>query len=360
MLYTILIFLMLYYRVFHNTTGVPKRQLSAVQAVRGALWSSEDAMIMSLSQTSMVWSAAQVSSLTGLSIDQVVARVAFLVSLDVPIMMTRGVIRFSKKLDTLVPSRVCDAMAISDEQLQIYWQIDSTNNAGLRLSSSSPVEFLLAESQTAGRGRRAKQWQTLFGDAVLMSYRHVASRSTDFSSFSLLLTLTIVECIHAQFPELSCAIKWPNDIYLCGQKLMGVLVDVVHGVEQTTLVAGVGCNLHVEQGALEDHAIGLSALMTRYDKHMLAVHLMRACRLAKEYCVGHSLDSFRSRYDQCHLLHRQWITFDDKHTSRRGWVEGLSPSGKLMVRCDNQHSIALDDADVANVRLASVDLTTVT
>ena len=345
--------------MFHDLIAVSKRQLLSSQTISGVLWSSEDVSIMSLSQTSMVWSVAQISSLTGLSVDQVVARVAFLVSLGVPIIMTKSDIRFPKKLDTLVPSRLCDAMAISDEQLQMYWQIDSTNNAGLRLSSSSPVEFLLAESQTAGRGRRSKQWQTLFGDAVLMSYRHVASSSTDFTSFSLLLTLTIVECIQAQFPQLSCSIKWPNDIYLGGQKWMGVLVDVVHGVEQTTLVAGVGCNLHVEQGALDDHAIGLSALIRHYDKHMLAVHLMRACRLAKEYCEGHSLDSFILRYDQCHLLHRQWITFDDKQASRRGWVEGLLPSGKLMVRCDDQTSIALKDADVSNVRLVSADLVTV-
>jgi BirA family transcriptional regulator, biotin operon repressor / biotin---[acetyl-CoA-carboxylase] ligase len=142
---------------------------------------------------------------------------------------------------------------------------DSTNEQALGwLTEGAPEGALVvADRQTAGRGRRGRIWQAQAGEALLFS---LVLRPSGRSTVLELLTTTLgVACADAI--EAACGLpvtlKWPNDVTIEGRKLAGILVEsrlrggVVEGV-----VAGVGINVrlgHELDDALVAQATSIAA-----------------------------------------------------------------------------------------------------
>lgn len=125
-----------------------------------------------------------------------------------------------------------------------------------RLLAGDDVHGLVvrAARQTAARGQRARDWQADRGG----SYQTLAVRDpalTDGSTLSILqphAALTLALGLAEVLPVygVQAGLKWPNDLFYCGKKLAGVLVEVVRG----HLLIGVGMNVNNE---VPDGATGL-------------------------------------------------------------------------------------------------------
>lgn len=139
--------------------------------------------------------------------------------------------------------------------VEILPEIDSTNTELMRRARAGRFDpvLLVAEHQTAGRGRLGRDWHS---GASADSATRVCPSLTfsigipllprDWSGLSLAVGLSLVESLH---PDLR--LKWPNDVYFQGRKLAGILVETV-GMTQTPgaryAVVGVGINLHTRSG----------------------------------------------------------------------------------------------------------------
>ena len=315
-------------------------------------WSSEDEKILCLSQRRLVWSVARVAENVGLSEERVRHRIVRLAAINVPVRLERNEVRFLRYLDLLSPDDLCSAMGLDRQALAYWWQIDSTNDACLRLETNSPVRFIVAESQSAGRGRRNNCWFADFAGSILFSYRHVASVDSDFRIFSLVFSLFVVEAICAHYPELSCWLKWPNDIYLGGKKWMGILVDIVHGMSTQTIIAGLGCNIRSDIVDQVESAVGLSSQTDEVDKNTLAQLLMQACIDASIYCETSDFSALVNRYNQYHLHHGQVINYRLEDQTHNAVVLGISVNGHLIVRNGDQ-DLYLHAEQISHVRSAS-------
>jgi BirA family biotin operon repressor/biotin-[acetyl-CoA-carboxylase] ligase len=127
--------------------------------------------------------------------------------------------------------------------VEVLESIDSTNTELMRRARLAPLEpvLLVAEQQTAGRGRLGRGWHSRPGQSLTFSLGlSLAPRS--WSGLSLAVGLVLAEQLH---PDVR--LKWPNDLWLMGRKLGGILVETAgHADEREgprSVVIGVGVNV---------------------------------------------------------------------------------------------------------------------
>lgn len=145
---------------------------------------------------------------------------------------------------------------------RFFSSVASTNDAAAALSEGAVV---VADSQTAGRGRRGHSWFSPPGAGLYVSLVLCPSRSrSDPSRATMLLTLTIgvalAEAIEAS-EGLRVDLKWPNDLYSGGRKLGGILAEA----QSQNVVVGYGINLEpaAYPPALRSRATSLVAELGR-------------------------------------------------------------------------------------------------
>jgi BirA family biotin operon repressor/biotin-[acetyl-CoA-carboxylase] ligase len=134
---------------------------------------------------------------------------------------------------------------------------DSTNQRAKELADAGAPHgtVVTAAEQTAGRGRQGRTWVAPPGAAVLMS---VVVRDLDESGALLPLATAVAVCEAAEaVAPVSCAIKWPNDVWIEGRKLSGILVEGRPAAGWA--VVGVGVNVLAVDFPAELHATSLAA-----------------------------------------------------------------------------------------------------
>lgn len=128
-----------------------------------------------------------------------------------------------------------------------YREIDSTNNRALELAADGYPEgtVVVAETQTAGRGRRGRTWYSpprhgIYLSVILRPQLPVR----EIPRVSLVIGVAVAETLEAAF-QLPARIKWPNDILINNRKIAGVLSEVVTGSQGIDcIVTGIGLNIN--------------------------------------------------------------------------------------------------------------------
>jgi BirA family biotin operon repressor/biotin-[acetyl-CoA-carboxylase] ligase len=99
------------------------------------------------------------------------------------------------------------------------------------------LTLITAGEHTAARGRHGKTWTVFPQHAIAAVW---ILRDTPTQHLALVASLAVIDAIHKASPDLEPVIKWPNDIYVNGKKLCGILVET-HG--QNTSALGIGLNV---------------------------------------------------------------------------------------------------------------------
>jgi len=127
-------------------------------------------------------------------------------------------------------------------------RVDSTNNFAANLISSQLCQngtAILAEEQTAGRGQRDQVWESESNRNLLCSYILLPDNvSVDqLPYYNWVLSLALLETL--QFFSIDAKIKWPNDIFVNGKKICGVLLEnqIGDGLIKS-MILGVGLNIN--------------------------------------------------------------------------------------------------------------------
>jgi len=131
--------------------------------------------------------------------------------------------------------------------------VDSTNTELMRRFKAGQPEptLLVAEQQSAGRGRLGRQWQSQRGDSLTFSLG-LPLAPADWSGLSLAVGISLAESLDAaNVPQHHIALKWPNDLWLVEnrtgskkeRKLGGILVETATFDGRRYVVIGVGINV---------------------------------------------------------------------------------------------------------------------
>ena len=154
-------------------------------------------------------------------------------------------------MGTIWPVRaICEAVAphLPGFTVEVVPEIDSTNSElmrRIRAGRQKPV-LLVAERQTAGRGRLGRQWDSGAGGhgGALTFSLALALEPHDWAGLSLAVGVSVARCLHADL-----GLKWPNDIWLQDRKLGGILIETATLGGKRFAVIGVGINLMPRDGS---------------------------------------------------------------------------------------------------------------
>lgn len=229
-------------------------------------------------------------------------------------------------------------------RLEVVPECGSTNEELLaqRSRDDFPGRALLALRQNAGRGRRGREWQSQPGNlAMSMAFRV----NTEESSPALLPFLVGLAVTRA-LPRLpGILLKWPNDIYLNGRKLGGILAQAKQNGAEVDLVVGLGLNLAASPEGLNPPATSLAAAgISLSPEEFAQSFLLELTRLASELT---DFEAMRAQWERAAKLAASELEILGEEGIWR--PKQLLPSGELAVESSGRQRILA--AETVSVRL---------
>lgn len=159
-------------------------------------------------------------------------------------------------------------------ELEHHTSIGSTQDRARALAEAGyPAAIVVADEQTAGRGRQGRTWSAPLGTSLLASWVYTPLPA-DPALFALLAGVAVARALES-LGAAGARLKWPNDVQLSGKKVAGTLADAITAGDGGAVVLGIGINVHqtaAEMGelaeratscAIEGHAIDRLALLAR-------------------------------------------------------------------------------------------------
>jgi len=229
-------------------------------------------------------------------------------------------------------------------KLDVFLQRESTN--AYLMESATPEEeksnVCFAEMQTAGRGRRGRQWISPFGGNIYMSIlRQFSTDPQTLGGLSLALSVAIVRTLEALGVS-DVKLKWPNDVIWKKRKLAGTIVEMVaESTGPCRVVMGIGLNVDLSGGLshkIDQPWVDLKTIMGEVPRrNQLASTLLQQLftTIAEFEKSGFS------------LLADEWRKYDDFSGNKvnlllptkniSGVCEGIDDMGALLVRAADGH-----------------------
>lgn len=219
----------------------------------------------------------------------------------------------------------------------------STNDRAreLALRGAPHGTVVLAEHQTAGRGRQGRRWSAPPGRALTLSVLVRAER-TRTELLPLAVALAVCEACEA-VAEVRCEVKWPNDVWIEGQKAAGILIE--SRPQDGWAIVGIGLNvdtaaeelepelreiatsLRIATGAPVDRGRALDALFERLAAWIDALR-------APERVLA----AFRER----DALYGKRIAWTQGGQPLSGEAQGIEEDGALVVFTDDGQRLRVD------------------
>ena len=217
-------------------------------------------------------------------------------------------------------------------------EIDSTNlEAGRLADEISHGMVIVAEKQTAGRGRRGRSWLSESGENLYFSLLLKPDFAPEQASMlTLVMAQAVAEGIDAMC-GCKCEIKWPNDIVLHGKKVCGILTEMqLDAGRIKQVIVGVGVNVNQVEFAAEGLTYAGSLrteLGVEVDKRkVLAAILERFRGHYKVFCQAGSLKPLQKAYEARLANYGKEVNVLDPKGAYQGVALGINDKGELLVR----------------------------
>jgi BirA family biotin operon repressor/biotin-[acetyl-CoA-carboxylase] ligase len=236
------------------------------------------------------------------------------------------------------------------EPLHLFPSVGSTNDEAKRLAEQGSPHgtLVVADEQSAGRGRLGRSWSTPARSALAMSLvLRPAPMPAVTSTLTVLGALAVTESLTKRGAQ--ARIKWPNDVIVSEGKLAGVLVEASWiGSEIVYGVLGIGVNVRPEsipQSGLDypascvDQAVGYEV-----DRHELLFDILES--LGSWYrAVGST--ALVEAWERCLAFRHQHVRLQSTETAFDGWLEGLAPDGRLRLELESGEIILVGTGDLS-------------
>lgn len=246
----------------------------------------------------------------------------------------------ARRIRADIPAHIPDELV----ELRVDWQVDSTNSQLLsRAAPARGARVLLAERQTGGRGRLGRSWASPLACNLYLSLdRQFSGGLARLAGLSLVAGIASAEALR-EATGLDIRLKWPNDLWLDGRKLGGLLVEGggEHG-GPVRAVVGLGLNVRMPPafGARIDQPwIDLSQVMTPPSRNHLASQLIAAWVQALDAFDRDGLASFLPRWAALDALVGQPVCLLDGRGQHEAVVLGIAADGGLRVQQEGRERI---------------------
>lgn len=240
------------------------------------------------------------------------------------------------------PLLLLDAESIAQASAGISWpvlihdEIDSTNAEALRLiAAGQAAPFLvLAERQTAGRGRRGRSWVSPFAENLYFSLvLRIEGGMRQLEGLSLVVGLAVRQAL-LSIGVASAGLKWPNDVLVDDRKIAGILLELVGDpADVCHVVLGIGINVNMREAEVDQAWTSVSLETGQMsDRNTLAALL---CDNLERYLARHrekGFSSMREEWEVAHLWQGRAVSLVAGVNSIDGVVVGIDGQGALRLQ----------------------------
>lgn len=256
-------------------------------------------------------------------------------------------------------------MAVSETlnniPVRLYPETTSTNEIALKLALAGAPAYttVVAEGQTAGRGRLGKEWVSPAGTGLYMSIiLRPELELEDLPKITLAAGLAVCLALE-KITDLAFQIKWPNDILLSGKKLGGILAETadIRG-KRASVVLGIGLNINSPLTAfptdLQDRATSLLIHTgNEYRRSDLMSAIVNELQLVVARFERDGFDNILQEWRQKDAtigLELDWVANNGEVI--RGFSLGPDENGQLLIRdrFDRTHEVLSGDINLARRR----------
>jgi BirA family biotin operon repressor/biotin-[acetyl-CoA-carboxylase] ligase len=221
--------------------------------------------------------------------------------------------------------------------LQVKTSLDSTNSALRRLPlEEQHATVVLAEHQSAGRGRLGRQWHSPFASNLYLSLGwRFEQPLSELGCLPLVVALATADALQRAGLD-GHRVKWPNDILLDGRKLCGCLVEMqgdAQGPYQVVLGVGVNVNMPHEEaaGVIDQPWTDLQSRLPGLSRNSLAAMLVDELFGHIQSFAGQGFAPFKERWKQMDALIGKTISTQDGHDQIEGIALGVDDDGALLL-----------------------------
>ena len=240
-------------------------------------------------------------------------------------------------LTLLDPVSIREAAPSCEWPTLVFDSIDSTNAEALRaIERGQAAPFLVvAERQTAGRGRRGRKWVSPFAENVYYSLvLRIDGGMRQLEGLSLVVGLAVMQALR-ELGVSAAGLKWPNDVLVGQKKIAGILLELVGDpADVCHVVLGVGINVNMQMTDEVDQQWTSMRLETGkvFDRN----HLVAALGLKLQgYLHRHQADGFaaiQSEWEQNHLWQGRAVSLIAGVNQIDGEVLGIDKQGALRLK----------------------------
>ena len=123
--------------------------------------------------------------------------------------------------------------------------VSSTNDVAISLIKKEKKNSgcVYAETQTKGRGTHGKKWISNKGNLFISIFFHLKENYPPFNEFSVISPLIVSETIKHFCKDKTVSLKFPNDVFLNGKKICGILQETITFNKKKFLIIGIGMNV---------------------------------------------------------------------------------------------------------------------
>lgn len=224
--------------------------------------------------------------------------------------------------------------------LEVLGVVDSTNTRLLVRDDPRPAACV-AEQQTAGRGRRGRDWVSPFGTNVYLSVAWTFDPAPPaIGALGLAIGTALAETLRAQGVG-AVGMKWPNDLVVNGAKLGGILLE--HRGEAAggcRVVVGVGLNVRMTADQAQPLAQAWTTLedvlQAAPSRNQLACALLNAVVRALRQFAAEGFAPFRLRWREFDVLAGREVVAISEHERSVGRAVGIATDGALLIDVEGQ------------------------
>ncbi len=279
-------------------------------------------------------SGALLAEHLGISRAAIHAHISALGELGLEIFRVKGRgYRLARPLSLLDPARLAGQRR---PPIHLFWELGSTNDFLLhRRHLAVNGEACIAEMQTRGRGRRGREWVSPLGCHLYLSYFWRFERGMSaVAGLSLAVGVLLAEALEEMGAE-GIRLKWPNDLYLGGRKLGGILIEM-HGQmgEPCELVIGAGINISMPGGAgglIDQPWSDLSDVLPVLDRTDLARRVLASLDAGMGEFELRGLAPFIERWRQRDQFANQPIRLLMGERAVVGVARGIDADGNVLI-----------------------------
>ncbi|MBD8881596.1 biotin--[acetyl-CoA-carboxylase] ligase [Rhodanobacter sp. 7MK24] len=242
--------------------------------------------------------------------------------------------------------------------LEVHWELDSTSSELQRRGSATPdLSMVMAETQSAGRGRRGRTWLSPPGLNIYLScVKRFDTGFAALSGLSLAIGVIVLRTL-AALGVTGAGLKWPNDVLAATPdaapgKLAGILVELSGEYQgPCAAIIGVGLNLRLTDALRGQAGQPICDLATLAggaapDRNRAAAALVAALADGLRQFEREGFAAFAEEYARHDLLHGQPLRLSGAGGERDGVGAGVDNRGALLLRLPDGEIQRIDSADV--------------